>query len=62
MISLICGILKKDTNELIGRTETDSQTVKTNLQLPKGAFGGERDGLGDWDWHRHSKAYGMNGQ
>ena len=25
MISLICGILKNDTNELIYKTETDSQ-------------------------------------
>ena len=29
MISLICGTPKKDTNELIFRTETDSQTLKT---------------------------------
>ena len=36
MISLICGILKYDTNELIYKTETDSQTSKTNLWLPKG--------------------------
>ena len=28
--------LKYDTNELIYKTETDSQTWKTNLQLPKG--------------------------
>ena len=35
MILVICGIYKKDTNELICRTETDSQTWK-NLQLPKG--------------------------
>ena len=26
MISLICGIYKKDTNELTYKTETDSQT------------------------------------
>ena len=26
MISLICGILKKDTSELMYKTETDSQT------------------------------------
>ena len=29
MISLICGIFKNDTNELIYKTETDSET---NLQ------------------------------
>ena len=27
--------LKKDTNELLCRTETDSETLKTNLWLPK---------------------------
>ena len=36
----------KDTNDIICRTETDSQTLKT-LQLPKGTDGGfGRDGLG----------------
>ena len=44
MISPICGILKKDTNELICRKETDSQTLK-NLWLPKGTSGGGRDRL-----------------
>ena len=28
--------LKNDTNKLIYKIETDSQTWKTNLQLPKG--------------------------
>ena len=41
MISLICGIQKNDTNELIYKTETDSQTSKTNLWLPKGKGGRE---------------------
>ena len=36
MVSLICGILKNDTNELIYKTEIDSQIQKTNLSLPKG--------------------------
>ena len=35
VISLKCGILKKDTNELIYKTETDSQAQKTNLWLTK---------------------------
>ena len=50
MISLICGTLKKkkDTIELICRTETDSQTLK-NVWLPKRTGWGGRDGLGDWD-------------
>ena len=41
MISLICGSKKQnDTDELIYKTETDSQTQKTNLWLPKGKAGG----------------------
>ena len=39
---------KKDTNELIYRTETDSQDLKTNSWLPKRTVGG-RNGLGVWD-------------
>ena len=34
--------LKYDTNELIYQRETDSQTWKTNLWLPKGEGVGER--------------------
>ena len=34
-------ILKNDTNELIYKTETDSQISKTNLWLPKGKCCGE---------------------
>ena len=34
-ISLICN-LKNDTSELINKTETESQILKTNLRLPKG--------------------------
>ena len=34
-------IFKNDTNELIYKTETDSQILKTNLWLPKGKRGGE---------------------
>ena len=33
--------LKNDTNELIYKTKTDSQTQKTNLWLPKGKGVGE---------------------
>ena len=40
MILLTCGILKTDTNELIYKTEIDSQTQKTNLWLLKGEGGG----------------------
>ena len=41
MISLICRIFKKDIKEQTSRTETDSQTLKTNLRLPKGTGCGE---------------------
>ena len=46
MISLIRGIYKNGTNELIQKTETESQMQKTNLWLP-----GEKraDKLGDRD-------------
>ena len=40
VISFICGILKNDAKELIYETETDSQSLKTNLWLPKGKHGG----------------------
>ena len=36
--------LKYDTNELIYETETDTQTLRTELWLPK-----KEDGLGVWD-------------
>ena len=31
IVELICGIKKNDTNKLIYKTETDSQTQETNL-------------------------------
>ena len=37
---------KKDANELICRTETDSQTLKINLWFPKGTSLGKAGGLG----------------
>ena len=48
--------IRKDTNELICRAETDFQTLK-NLWLPKGT--GVWDRLGVWDWHMHTNVYGM---
>ena len=39
--------VKYGTNEPIYQTETDSQTWRTDLRLPKGT-GGEWDGLGVW--------------
>ena len=42
--------LKYGTNEPIYETETDSQTQRTDLWLPQGEGGKERDGLGIWGW------------
>ena len=38
---------KEDTNGLIYETETDPQTWKTNLWLPKGKEGRNKLGVGD---------------
>ena len=52
---------KKETYEIISRIETDFQTVKTNLWLPKGT--GWREGrIGYLDWHMHTVVYGMVSQ
>ena len=49
--------LEKDTNELIYRTETDSQTLK-NFWLSKGIGGvWGRDGLGVGDWRMHTEVW-----
>ena len=60
MISPICGILKKkkDTNEPICRTETDSQTLK-NVWLPKGTGVGGEGWTGSLGWHVHTEVYGI---
>ena len=39
MTSLMWNLKKNDTNELIYKTEIDSQAQKTNLWLPKGKGG-----------------------
>ena len=46
MISLTCRSLKKDTNELNHKTERESQSQKTNLQLPNGGGGGTNQEIG----------------
>ena len=40
--------LKYNTNELMYETETNSQTERTDLWLPRGEGWG-RDGFGVWD-------------
>ena len=39
IISLICGIEKNNTDELISKAETESQMYRTNLWLPSGGMG-----------------------
>ena len=46
MISLTCRSLKKDTNELNHKTERESQSQKTNLQLTNGGGGGINQEIG----------------
>ena len=50
-------ILNNDINELIYKTETYSQILKTHLRLPKGKHGGGREKLGAWDQHTHTTIY-----
>ena len=47
---------KKDINELTYKAETDSQTLKINLWLPKGKGGGRRDKIVVWDSHIYTQA------
>ena len=49
--------LKYDTNELIYKTETDSQTQKTKLWLPKGKGGWGGDKLEVWDQQIQATIY-----
>ena len=37
------------------KQKTDPQACKTNLWLP--GERGERNKLGDWDWHEHTTVY-----
>ena len=41
--------LKNETNELMYKTEIDSQTEKTNVGLSKGKGVGEKDKLRVWN-------------
>ena len=53
--------LKYDTKELICETETDSQTQRTDLWLPRGGGWG-RDGLRVWDQQMQTIIYRMDKQ
>ena len=52
---------KKDTHELICRTETDSQTLKTMVTKGDRWWVG-RDRLRVWYWHMQTEVYGIIGQ
>ena len=54
--------LKKDTNELMCRTETDVQTLENLMVTKADRFGGGGNGLGVWDWHMHTGVCGMTGK
>ena len=54
-------IFKKDTNELIYKTETDLQILKTNLWLPEGKHVGW-DKSGARDAHTHTTIYKIDNQ
>ena len=50
--------LKCDMNELIHKTETDLQILKTNFWLSKGKHAcGGRDKSGAWDEYSHTAMY-----
>ena len=53
--------LKNDTDKLINKTEIDSQTQKTSVELPKGKGEG-RDKLGIWDEQIHATIYKIDKQ
>ena len=52
---------KYDTKELIYKTGTDTQTQKTNLELPKGG-GGRRHKLRAGDSWMHTTIYKIDKQ
>ena len=54
--------LKYATNELIYEAETESQTQKTDLWLPKVEAGCGRDKLGVWDQQIHTTIYKIDKQ
>ena len=53
--------LKYDLNELIYKTERDSQTQKTNLWLPKGN-GGREEQIRSWDQQIQTTIYKIDKQ
>ena len=48
----MCNLIRKDTNELIYKRETDLQVSKTNMITKRETEG--RDKSGAWDGHTHT--------
>ena len=56
-----CYIFKKNyTHEVIQKT--DSQTLKTNLELPKGKCGGGGNKIGNWNERIYTTIYMIDHQ
>ena len=45
----LCGIQKNGTDDLMCKTEIETQTQRTNIWTPRGSGKGEWDEFGDWD-------------
>ena len=52
---------KNDTNELIYKAETDSQTCEQTYGYQRGSMEG-RDRLGIWDWLVHTAIFKIDNQ
>ena len=62
IILFTCRIQKNDTDELIYKTETDSQTQRMNLMVAGVKDRGRRDSQGIWDQEVHTAIFKMDNQ
>ena len=53
---------KNDTNALILKTETDSQTWRLNLRILERRVVWRRDSSGVWDCHGHTAIFKVDNQ
>ena len=53
---------KKNTNELISKTERELRHRKQIYGYQRGKGGGDRVKLGGWDWHVHTAILKMDNQ
>ena len=61
MIAYMRNLKRNNTNEPIYRTETDSQTQRTDLRLLGGKVR-RRDSQGVWDGHVYTAVFKMDNQ